>query len=676
MTFAQYFDYHSSLYPKWKDKYVSYKELREDLHTIRRLAKEDRNSFEASETTNLLSGLSPVEAKTSYDDFHGTVQHFTHHFSQDVEEVHAFYAEMLEKYEHELDSIVENVYEREESGLSFAMGDKTLLQKRLITLYRQMEFLYSYLHMNRIAVRELRDRFEDALHIQKYIERVRSFTDSGSFSSVGIKTVMERAESVFASLFTGNDHQRALYAMRQPNTRYSHGDTFKLAFNTGIIFTVTICVIIAWFIHPSVTSSKLSDVFFDAFPIFRGQLLYIIYVWMWGLNLYVWSRNRINHVYIFEFDPNNNLDHIRVFKSASVVSVVWVVSFLLYLIALKTDYINANYIPLVMSIILVGVIVLPLHAFHLNARWTLLKTLINLFLTPFGQIRFRETFAADILTSMVIAITDTMYMFCYFFSNAWNKPHEDNKCTVFNQYAGPCLTCLPYVWRLLQSLKKYYDTKAKSHLMNAGKYTSALTVIVFNTIHTNVEGTNNWATFRYLWLVCVVFTSLYAFMWDTVMDWGLVTFVPGKVVKTPTITAKSVETPALTEEIVYRVKKEGLMRKITKKLFSRFKFREKLFFPIWYYYVGTLFNFVARFAWAGTISTFVSQEKVFLKIIFGSVELFRRCNWSCFRLEWAMISNSDQYRKQRTVPFLPPIETMGLDEKDESDARHALEHNL
>ncbi len=37
MTFSQYFDYHSSLKPKWKEYYVSYKELRQQVKTLKQL---------------------------------------------------------------------------------------------------------------------------------------------------------------------------------------------------------------------------------------------------------------------------------------------------------------------------------------------------------------------------------------------------------------------------------------------------------------------------------------------------------------------------------------------------------------------------------------------------------------------------------------------------------------
>jgi hypothetical protein len=383
---------------------------------------------------------------------------------------------------------------------------------------------------------------------------------------------------------------------------------------------------------------------------------------MYGIDLYVWVRNRINYVYIFEFDPNNNLDHMRVFKTASVLTVIWMIYFLLYLTALKFEYTPPKYFPLALALTMIGIVILPLHAFHFGARVAMLKTLLHLFITPFGHVRFREVFAADILTSMVIAITDTSYILCYYFSNAWNKAPEMNKCFEFNKYSGPALTSLPFVWRLLQCFRMYYQTRKKYHLFNAGKYMSAISVILFNTLHTTIDS-GEWGTFRYIWIVAVVISTMYSFSWDIIMDWGLLIFADVKKLK------QKGDDEKIDVIDSYFVRKHHTWDSLFKKICCRKipRLREKLFYPTWLYYVAGTFNFFARFAWAGTISTFSNEQREFLKIMFGTIELLRRCSWSCFRLEWAMISNNEQYRKQRTVPFLPPTETLGLGEKDEAE---------
>ena len=103
-----------------------------------------------------------------------------------------------------------------------------------------------------------------------------------------------------------------------------------------------------------------------------------------------------------------------------MLTVIWTVYFFLYIGAAKHRItlipIDVKYYPLALALTLIVIVIFPFHIFHLSARLTLLKVLGNLLITPFGKADFRECFVADILTSMVIPITDTMYMFCYFFS--------------------------------------------------------------------------------------------------------------------------------------------------------------------------------------------------------------------------------------------------------------------
>ena len=88
------------------------------------------------------------------------------------------------------------------------------------------------------------------------------------------------------------------------------------------------------------------------------------------------------------------------------------------------------------------------------------------------------------------------------------------------KYAGPILAFFPFWWRFLQCLRRFRDTKAKSNLVNAGKYCSAFFVILFSTLHASLS-TQSWDVYRYLWIISVIVSSMWGFVWDVKMDWGL-----------------------------------------------------------------------------------------------------------------------------------------------------------
>ena len=81
--------------------------------------------------------------------------------------------------------------------------------------------------------------------------------------------------------------------------------------------------------------------------------------------------------------------------------------------------------------------------------------------------------------------------------------------------------------------------------------------------------------------------------------------------------------------------------------------RKETKFEPWYYYVSIFYNFIGRFAWSFTLTyDYIGNSQDFFKILFGSLELIRRFNWSNIRLEHAQTSNALHYRRNKFVPSL------------------------
>lgn len=57
----------------------------------------------------------------------------------------------------------------------------------------------------------------------------------------------------------------------------------------------------------------------------------------------------------------------------------------------------------------------PFKIFYRRGRLSLLITLWNILISPFGQVKFRHFFLADILTSMTQPLRDLGYIGCFFF---------------------------------------------------------------------------------------------------------------------------------------------------------------------------------------------------------------------------------------------------------------------
>jgi hypothetical protein len=124
-----------------------------------------------------------------------------------------------------------------------------------------------------------------------------------------------------------------------------------------------------------------------------------------------------------------------------------------------------------------AICVLPLHCFYSRARLEIAKTLGHIVISPFGEVRFRHFFLADVITSMVKPLQDIGYITCFFNSSDWEDgtyPDYDN-CSYLWSYAHT-ISFFPYWFRFMQCFNKYQETKLKAHLVNAGKYGSCLLI--------------------------------------------------------------------------------------------------------------------------------------------------------------------------------------------------------
>lgn len=517
--------------------------------------------------------------------------------------------------------------EKELRSFLFHRGDDNKdLEELYIKLYTGIESLKSFIEINQHAFSDLVEGYVKFSGQVFSNERLLCEPFGGDVD--GLENLVEEMRSDYANLFTHVDLLEAAEQLKSRNKKSTEGDVFVLFFLVGICVSMVFSML--WV---SVDGGRVGD-FWLVFPIFRGTLLINMYFYLYGCCVYFWTKSKINHMYLLELNPKNiALDSNRSWKVASMLFVCWTTCFFLYL-SLSKAYLpvitvlglrlTADYFPLFCFLFFCLFFFFPFHTFHLSSRITLFKTLFHCAITPFGYSRFRENFAADVVSSMVISLEDIGYASCYFLTGSWITATGDRqKCSQWNKILTPTFAIIPYLWRFLQSARQVLKGKQWIQILNAGKYFSAITQVVLNGVHLNFD-VSSWGAWKIVWIAAIFVAMTYCFIWDSVMDWGLISF--------------------------HRHHKQ-------KTLFGCIplyapKIRQRRMFPDWYYIISVVLNFFGRFAWIGTLSyNFIYPEyKDILKIGFGFLELCRRANWSIIRLEWAQISNYLKYRKSVFVP--------------------------
>lgn len=268
----------------------------------------------------------------------------------------------------------------------------------------------------------------------------------------------------------------------------------------------------------------------------------------------------------------------------------------------------------------------PLKRFYYKERIGLIKALEQCFISPLGigKIQFRHFFLADVITSMHSLLKEfaTFFTFMYARDQPWRfstAPAKLQETVIIAIVIG----FVPDLIRFSQCVKKYFvlhsqgNPAAPMQAKNAGKYFSAL---VAEAAHLWAHGDARDTAF-WVWLFFKTFSTIYKYIWDLRVDWGLLRF--------------------------WKISDFGL--------------REKQYYPKFFYYWAIFTNFVLRFSffyWT-FVPISLMQEDVdlwsVLKLKLGIslvLEAYRRTQWSLLRVENENINNFEGYRQILKIPPL------------------------
>lgn len=345
-------------------------------------------------------------------------------------------------------------------------------------------------------------------------------------------------------------------------------------------------------------NADLRDLFlYEAFLYYNPLLLVTLMVWLWGINLWVFSQSNVNYAKIFDLDQNH-LTHWEIWKCATWMTIIVPTSMTAYIYLYSDGEVSlAASQPVLLYIAAVMLLIFPFDIFYLSSRYYLLKTLWRIVL-PLQAITFSDFFLADILTSMSKVFSDLERSVCRMMHRqvatiAWFE--ADSVCGSHSVMI-PLVLVLPYLFRLFQCLRQYKDTGEKSSLLNALKYSTAVPVIFLSALKYHVFPDKWTNVYRPLWLMSSVLNSMYSFYWDVTRDWDMSCFT--------------------------RIFKFG-----KPNIFS-YLFHGRKWVYCWV--IGS--NLILRCTWTYKLSAHLRHNYLTVFTI-TALEIFRRFQWVFFRVE-------------------------------------------
>ncbi|KAL1224819.1 Phosphate transporter PHO1 [Cardamine amara subsp. amara] len=495
-----------------------------------------------------------------------------------------------------------------------------IIRSAYVELYKGLGLLKTYSSLNMVAFTKIMKKFDKVSGQHASSTYLKAVKRSQFISSDKVVRLMDEVESIFTKHFANNDRKKAMKFLKPHHHKDSHMVTFFVGLFTGCFISLFSIYIILAHLSGIFTSGAQVSYMETVYPVFSVFALLSLHMFMYGCNLFMWKNTRINYTFIFEFAPNTALRYRDAFLMGTTFMTAVVAAMVIHLILRAAGFSasQVDTIPGILLLIFICVLICPFDTFYRPTRFCFIRILRNIVCSPFYKVLMVDFFMADQLTSQIPLLRHIESTGCYFMAQSF-KTHEYNTCKngrIYRELAY-LISFSPYFWRAMQCIRRWWDESNNDHLVNMGKYVSAM--VAAGVRITYARENNNF------WLIVVLMSSvvatLYQLYWDFVKDWGL-------------LNPKS-KNPWLRDNLILKNKN--------------------------FYYLSIALNLVLRVAWIETVVRFrVSPvQSHLLDFLLASLEVIRRGHWNFYRVENEHLNNVGHFRAVKTVPL--PFRDMDSD---------------
>lgn len=501
---------------------------------------------------------------------------------------------------------------------------KRKLKKAVLEHYRGLEVLHNYRVLNITGFRKALKKFEKVTKISVQEQYMNDKVEKCAIASDRIvRQMMTQMEEMYATAFARGDKKRANKRLRTGGSTRTHHFS---AFRAGVYLGLGIPALSQGLVRVFQTDVQQAIPAWDILLFVYGVLLIpVLFSLLVGVNLLVWAEARINYSFIFELDLLTQLDHRKYFEIPAILLSTLFTAFWLSFNILNSPGLSPTFWPLIWLAFAVIIIFDPLPFLSRPSRYWLVKNAAKQFISGTKPVEFTDFWMGDQFCSMTFTLSNLYYVVCAYVVNF--SPDQIDECALTTSRWPIAFFCtvFPLVARLLQSLKRYYDSATTSHLINAGKYGTGIISYLFYFLWRH--GNSQYGPVFVLWCLSTICYSLYALLWDLLIDWSFL-----KV---------RCKYPLLRPDLVY-------------------------INHVPMYYVAIVSNIILRFTWVIYIPQSGPSSMV-RSFILGFLEMLRRWQWNFYRLENEHLGNMDQYRVTREVPLPYAFNDSRRDEGDDDD---------
>lgn len=411
--------------------------------------------------------------------------------------------------------------------------------------------------------------------------------------------------------------------------------------SSGVRLGVAV-VLLLWFLWESIMEAGNGNTLWNDPAIYVYAFLgnVVIHDILWALNVHVWESAHVNYLVLLDLRAEHSPDSYTLMSSAFMQCILFLMNLILYYKSRRESLriqMPPHLFPVALALMFIANASMSVikHRHLVSSRLFSPEDIFRIVSAPFSAVSMRETILAEVMISFVKVYSNFAYACCYMVSGAYKDRdaslHSFGTCN--NEYmfaATSVLAVLPLWFRFAQCLRMVYEASVVGqsnsvlvwpHSYNALKYLLSMIVVLFGLGHP-VNATVNSAgimLFRAAYILLLVISTLYSFLWDLFQNFGLMEVWPTIDDVTTFFTGNW---HCLSEHIFLRP-------------------RLMYYKHVGYYYIAIALDLVLMGMWTLSLIPQGSSGSPFsfslsdqLGPFLAAFELCRRCIWLILKLEY------------------------------------------